>query len=130
MAKREQQIAQADSEATDRVVTVTRCRRAVPGQVGRHHRVAARQRIDHVPPILIAAPHPMDQQQYRASARLHVGHPAAVQHRRPGLHQVHRDAPSTLTVVATSTAAASAYVPSDHGATHAGDLPEAKRENY
>jgi len=32
--------------------------------------------------------------------------------------------------MATSIAAASAYVPSDHVATHPGDLPEAKRENY
>ena len=42
MAKRQQQVAQADGERPDRVVTVTRRGRAVPGQVGRHHRVVTR----------------------------------------------------------------------------------------
>ena len=94
MAERDQQVAQAGGEGPEGVVAATGRRRAVPGKIGCDDGVVSRERLDHRLPVLIRARHPVDQEQQGAAARLGVGHRAAVERHRLGLHRVHADAPS------------------------------------
>ena len=56
-----------------------------PGRLGCQHRMPLGQRLDHLQPILHAAGDPVDQQQQRSAARLHVAHRPAVERDGAGL---------------------------------------------
>ncbi len=89
VAERDQQIAQRDRVRGGRVVAGAGGRAAVSGEVRRDNGVAACQRLHHRLPVLVVAGHPMDQQQHRSGADLHVTDQAAVQSSGLRLHQPH-----------------------------------------
>ena len=89
VAEHDQQVAQAGGERPERVVAAAGRRGAVPGKIGRDHRVVARERLDHLLPVRVCARHPVDQEQHRAAAGGDVGERAAMERHRLRLHRIH-----------------------------------------
>ena len=87
MTERIEQISQLTCQRTERVVAGARRRPAVPRQVGRDHRVVARQRLDHRLPVLQAARDPVDQQQHRTRPSLDIPQRPAMQRDRSRLER-------------------------------------------
>ena len=70
----QQQVAQAGGKAAQRVVAGTARRDSMARQIGSNDGVAMRERLEYAAPVLLAARHPVDQQQDRPFAATEIAH--------------------------------------------------------